>query len=161
MQAASWLRREAQQIRKPQWRAALATALQALALVAQAWLLADILNAALFAHAPLARLWPQWIGLLLLAPLRLLLNFYARRTSFSAALDLTAQLRTRLLARAQALGPIGLRAQTSGDLITRLVDGVDAVLPYFARYLPQVSTAASTSSATKAVVWRLAHKASR
>ena len=142
MQAASWLRREAQQIRKPQWRAALATALQALALVVQAWLLADILDAALFAHAPLVQLWPQWIGLLLLAPLRLLLNFYARRTSFSAALDLTARLRTRLLARAQALGPIGLRAQTSGDLITRLVDGVDAVLPYFARYLPQVSTAA-------------------
>ncbi|EQD80424.1 ABC transporter ATP-binding protein, partial [mine drainage metagenome] len=27
-------------------------------------------------------------------------------------------------------------------MITRLVDGVDAVLPYFARYLPQVSTAA-------------------
>ena len=37
---------------------------------------------------------------------------------------------------------MGLRAQASGDLITRLVDGVDAVLPYFARYLPQVSTAA-------------------
>ena len=142
MQAASWLRREARQIRKPLQRTALATALHTLALVAQAWLLADMLNAALFAHAPLTRLWPQWIGLLLLAPLRLLLNVYARRGAFSAAQDLTSRLRQRLLARTQALGPIGLRAQTSGDLITRLVDGVDAVLPYFARYLPQVSTAA-------------------
>ncbi len=142
MQAANWLRREARRIRKPLQRSALATALQALALVAQAWLLADILDAALFRHAPLAQLWPQWWGLLLLAPLRLLLNLYARRTAFAAGLDLSAQLRARLLTRAQALGPLGLRAQASGDLITRLVDGVDAVLPYFARYLPQVSTAA-------------------
>ncbi|WP_297921602.1 thiol reductant ABC exporter subunit CydD [Metallibacterium sp.] len=142
MQAANWLRREARRIRKPLQRSALATALQALALVAQAWLLADILDAALFRHAPLAQLWPQWWGLLLLAPLRLLLNLYARRTAFAAGLDLSARLRARLLTRAQALGPLGLRAQASGDLITRLVDGVDAVLPYFARYLPQVSTAA-------------------
>ena len=142
MQAANWLRREARRIRKPLQRSALATALQALALVAQAWLLADILDAALFKHAPLAQLWPQWWGLLLLAPLRLLLNLYARRTAFAAGLDLSAQLRARLLTRAQALGPLGLRAQASGDLITRLVDGVDAVLPYFVRYLPQVSTAA-------------------
>ncbi|WP_297903171.1 thiol reductant ABC exporter subunit CydD [Metallibacterium sp.] len=142
MQAANWLRREARRIRKPLQRSALATALQALALVAQAWLLADILDAALFRHAPLAQLWPQWWGLLLLAPLRLLLNLYARRTAFAAGLDLSAQLRARLLTRAQALGPLGLRAQASGDLITRLVDGVDAVLPYFVRYLPQVSTAA-------------------
>ncbi len=142
MQAANWLRREARRIRKPLQRSALATALQALALVAQAWLLADILDAALFRHAPLAQLWPQWWGLLLLAPLRLLLNLYARRTAFAAGLDLSARLRARLLTRAQALGPLGLRAQASGDLITRLVDGVDAVLPYFVRYLPQVSTAA-------------------
>ncbi|MHB8570750.1 MAG: thiol reductant ABC exporter subunit CydD [Metallibacterium sp.] len=142
MQAANWLRREARRIRKPLQRSALATVLQALALVAQAWLLADILDAALFRHAPLAQLWPQWWGLLLLAPLRLLLNLYARRTAFAAGLDLGTQLRARLLTRAQALGPLGLRAQASGDLITRLVDGVDAVLPYFARYLPQVSTAA-------------------
>ena len=142
MQAANWLRREARRIRKPLQRSALATALQALALVAQAWLLADILDAALFRHAPLAQLWPQWWGLLLLAPLRLLLNLYARRTAFAAGLDLSAQLRARLLTRAQALGPLGLRAQASGDLITRLVDGVDAVLPYFVRDLPQVSTAA-------------------
>ncbi|EQD30841.1 ABC transporter, CydDC cysteine exporter (CydDC-E) family, permease/ATP-binding protein CydD, partial [mine drainage metagenome] len=33
------------------------------------------------------------------------------------------------------------RAQASGDLITRLVDGIEAILAYFARYLPQLGTA--------------------
>ncbi|ODU96265.1 MAG: thiol reductant ABC exporter subunit CydD, partial [Rubrivivax sp. SCN 70-15] len=142
MLAASWLRREAQQIRRPLQRAALATALQALALVAQAWCLATLLDAALSGHAPFASLWPQALALALLAPLRLVLNLAARRTAHTAALDLGAGLRGRLLARVQALGPIGLRAQASGDLITRLVDGVDALLPHFARVLPQSATAA-------------------
>lgn len=142
MLAASWLRREAQQIRRPLQRAALATALQALALVAQAWCLATLLDGALFGHAPFASLWPQGLALALLAPLRLALNLAARRTAHDAALDLGASLRGRLLARVQALGPIGLRAQASGELITRLVDGVDALLPHFARVLPQSATAA-------------------
>ncbi len=108
----------------------------------QAWLLSGILAAALFAHAPLARLWPQWLALLVLAPLRLALSVRARHTAFGAAQQLGAGLRSRVLRGAQALGPYGLRTQASGDLITRLVDGIEAVLAYFARYLPQAASAA-------------------
>lgn len=142
MLAASWLRREARQIRRPLQRSALATALQALALVAQAGCLATVLDAALFRHAAPASLWPLGLALLLLTPLRLALSLAARRSAHAAALALSARLRQRLLARTQALGPLGLRAQASGDLITRLVDGVDALLPYFARVLPQNASAA-------------------
>ncbi|WHZ19336.1 MAG: ABC transporter for glutathione/L-cysteine [Rhodanobacteraceae bacterium] len=140
--ALDWLRREARCMRGALTRSAVATALQALAIVAQAWLLAGILDAALFRHAPLAALWRQWLGLLLVAPLRAWLGAYARRSAFDASLDLASRLRRELLARVQALGPLGLRAFASGDVITRLVDGIDALLPYFARYLPQVATAA-------------------
>lgn len=140
--AGEWLRRQARQLRAPLARAGLFTVLQALALVAQAWLLSAILTAAVIAHAPLARLWPQWLALLVLAPLRLLLGMGARRTAFRAAQQLGAGLRARVLCGAQALGPYGLRAQASGDLITRMVDGIDAVLAYFARYLPQAAAAA-------------------
>ncbi len=140
--AAQWLRRAARQIRNPLQRAALLTALHTLALVAQAWLLSGILAEALFAHAPLERLWPQWLGLLLLAPLRFVLSVGARATAFRAAQGFAESLRARLLRSAQALGPYRLRAQASGDLITRLVDGIDALLGYFARYLPQAGSAA-------------------
>lgn len=140
--ATAWLQREARQLRAPLRRSAAATALQAVAIVAQAWLLAGILDAALFRHAPLAVLWRQWLGLLLLAPLRAWLGAYARRSAFDASIDLVSRLRRKLLARVQALGPLGLRAFASGDVITRLVDGIDALLPYSARYLPQVATAA-------------------
>ncbi len=113
------------------------TAAQALALVAQAWLLSGILAEALLRRAPLARLWPQALALLLLAPARFALSVGARDTAERAAQRLADSLRGRLLRSAQALGPYRLRAEASGDLITQLVDGIDAVQAYFARYLPQ------------------------
>lgn len=139
--AVQWLRGELRRVRRPLAAAALLTAGLALALVGQAWLLSGILTAAVLAHAPLSRLWPQWIGLLLLALLRFGLTVGVRRIASRAAQRLTASLRARLLRGAQALGPYGLRAHASGDLITRLVDGIDAVLAYFARYLPQLGSA--------------------
>lgn len=138
---ADWLRREIRHVREPLLRAMLLSGAVALALVAQAWLLSGILAAALFAHTPLGALWPQWLGLLLLALLRFALSVGARHTAFAAAQSLTGGLRARLLRAAQGLGPYALRAQASGDLITRLVDGIDAVLGYFARYLPQLGNA--------------------
>ncbi len=142
MQAADRLREETRLLRRPLRTSAALTALQALVLVAQAWLLADILDASLLRKAPLGSLWAPWLGLLLLAPLRAGLLAKARRVAFDASQELGIRLRMRLLERTQSLGVIGLRAQAGGDLITRLVEGVDAQLPYFARYLPGVTTAA-------------------
>lgn len=142
LDAGAWLRREARRMRGPLTRSTISTTLQALAMVAQAWLLAGILDAALFRHAALASLWQAWLGLLLLAPLRLWLNLRARQGAIDAGLDMVSRLRRELLARVQALGPLGLRGLASGDVITRLVDGIDGLLPYFARYLPLAATAA-------------------
>lgn len=140
--ASGWLRRESAALRAPFARSALAVALRTLVFVAQAWLLAGILDAALFRHAPLAQMWRQWLALVALAPLRWWLSLCARRVPFDAALDQVVRLRAQLVARTQALGPIALRGIASGDVITRLVDGIDTLLPYYARYLPQTLTAA-------------------
>ncbi len=129
-------------MRRPLRTGATLVALQGLLLVAQAWLLADILDASLLRRSPPSALWRPWLCLLLLAPLRVSLAVRARRLAFDAAQRLGTRLRAQLLARTQALGVLGLRAQAGGDLITRLVEGVDALLPYFARYLPAAATAA-------------------
>ena len=113
------------------------TAAQGLALVAQAWLLSGILAAAVLRRAPLARLWPQGLALLLLAPVCFALSVGARDTAERAAQRLAESLRGRVLRSVQALGPYRLRAEASGELITQLVEGIDAVQAYFARYLPQ------------------------
>jgi ATP-binding cassette subfamily C protein CydD len=138
---ADWLRAQLRRVRGPLLGAALLTGVLALALVAQAWLLSGILSQSVLAHAPLRHLWPQWLGLLLVALLRFGLTVAVRHRVFRAAQHLLGSLRARLLRAAQALGPYGLRAHASGDLITRLVDGMDAVFAYVARYLPQLGAA--------------------
>lgn len=141
MQAAEWLHAEARRIRKPLLLSAGLTALQALLLVVQAWVLAEILSVSLWDHAPWSSLWRQWLSLFLLASVRAMLQMRARGIAFDASQDVGARLRMHLLSRVQALGVLGLRSQASGALITGLVDGVDTVLPYFARYLPGAITA--------------------
>ena len=122
--------------------AAFLTASYALALAAQAWVLSGVLVAGVFRRVAPASLWPQWTALLALALLRFGLSLGGRRTALRAAQTIAGDLRGRLSRGAEALGPFGLRAQASGDLITRLVDGVDAILAYFARYLLQIGSAA-------------------
>lgn len=139
--AAAWLRVQRRAIRGRLARTALLTALLTLALVAQAWVLSGILAAGVFEHAPIRQLWGLCLALLALALLRFGLTITARRSAFRGAQQLAGALRARLLRGAQVLGPFGLRASASGDLITRLVDGIDAVLAYFARYLPQAGAA--------------------
>ena len=139
--AAQWLHRQARGIRGPLVRTALLAALLASALLGQAWVLAALLAAGVFEQAPLRQLWPLGLLLLLLALLRFVLAVGARQAAFRGAQRLAQTLRSRLLRGAQALGPYGLRAQSSGDLITRLVDGIEAILAYFARYLPQMLAA--------------------
>ena len=140
--AAQWLRREARGIRGPLVRTGLLTALLALALVGQAWVLSGILAAGVLAHGDFTTVGRLWLALLLLALLRFGLAVAARHSAFQGAQQLARRLRARILHGAQTLGPYGLRAEASGDLITRLVDGVEAILGYFARYLPQAGAAA-------------------
>ena len=123
-------------------RTGLLTALLALALVGQAWVLSGILAAGVLAHGDFTTVGRLWLALLLLALLRFGLAVAARHSAFQGAQQLARRLRARILHGAQTLGPYGLRAEASGDLITRLVDGVEAILGYFARYLPQAGAAA-------------------
>ena len=139
--AGQWLRREARGIRGPLVRTGLLSGLLALALVGQAWVLSGILATGVLAHAGFSTVGRLGLVLLLLALLRFGLAVAARRSAFQGAQQLARRLRARILRGAQALGPYGLRAEASGDLITRLVDGVEAILGYFARYLPQASAA--------------------
>ncbi len=139
--AGQWLRREARGIRGPLVRTGVLSALLALALVGQAWVLSGILAMGVLAHAGFTALGGLGLALLLLAVLRFALAVAARRSAFQGAQQLAQRLRARILQGTQALGPYGLRAEASGDLITRLVDGVEAILGYFARYLPQASAA--------------------
>ncbi len=137
----TWLNAATRRIRRPLAASAALTALLALSSIAQAWVLAAVLAPVALDRAAPRRL--AWLALAfaLLAMLRVAVSVGARRAAFGAAQTLARGLRAEVLRDAQALGPYGLRERASGDLITRLVDGIEAVLNYVARYLPQTASA--------------------
>ncbi len=108
----------------------------------QAYLLAGVADAVIFGGATLHAVAPALAGLLAVYAGRFGTTWGAEQMALAAAAQVKRSLRERLLSRIDELGPAWQRTQQSGDLVTRLVDGVDALDGYFGRYLPQLGAAA-------------------
>jgi len=140
--AAAWLREQARPVRKLLARGLLAGTLQAVLMCVGAWLVAHALAGAIFGGQGLARLWPVLAILPALALARFGLGLWQRRATFEAGARVSERVRDDLQERVRRLGPQWAARQSGGDLVTRLVDGVDALVPYYAGYLPQAALAA-------------------
>lgn len=76
------------------------------------------------------------LGAVLLA--RAVTAYGGEVAALRAAAQVTSQLRRRVVRRALALGPVWLARRSPGELTTLATRGLDALEPYFARYLPQL-----------------------
>ena len=112
--------------------------LTALLVIAQAWLLANVVAGAFIHHKGLAEL---------KVPVVLLLGAIIGRAALGWASELAAQrasasaksdLRTALAQRIAALGPAAIDRERSGSLAVLATTGIDSLDDYFARYLPQL-----------------------
>lgn len=110
----------------------------ALLLVAQAALLARVITRVFLDGANAGSVAPELRVLIVIVTARAVLvgtrEWVARRT----AGRVTGELRGRLLARAVALGPVGLGRERRGELTATATSGIDALDRYFAGYLPQL-----------------------
>ena len=139
--AAAWLKDQRRTVKSHLQRALLVGALGTALLAVQSWLLAWGLNQVIFLHAPARGLWPALLGISLIALARWGLGWLGRRCSQAAGAAVVLSMRQQLLAKIQRLGPAWIAHRDSGELVTRVVDGVETLGPYFGRYLPQVSAA--------------------
>jgi ATP-binding cassette subfamily C protein CydD len=105
--------------------------------LAQAGLLAHALAAAARGDG-LAALRGTVLVLLLVLVGRSVVAFGSEAAALRAAASVKSQLRSVLTARALRLGPTWLRGQQAGEIATLSTKGLDALDPYFARYLPQL-----------------------
>ncbi len=110
-----------------------------LLIILQAWLLARIIDAVVFAAAGLREvqgwLWPL-LGIFLL---RAGIGWASEQTAFRAAAAVKLALRARVVRHIHALGPSWLAGQRSGALSEDLTRGIDNLQDYYARYLPAMS----------------------
>ncbi len=108
-------------------------------LIVQAWLLAHVADGIVFARRPLDDYWPTLWTMAALFLARAVLGFAADRSAQAAAARVKDRVRHDLLTRLHALGPVGLGGERSGALATLLVDGVEALEGYVARFLPAMA----------------------
>ncbi len=95
-----------------------------------------MVDAVAFGHAGLTEVLPWLLALLPVFGLRFLASWRSARLGFQAASLVKTDVRARLLDRLRSLGPVTLGEENSGDLSTRLIDGVEALDGYFAQYVP-------------------------
>ena len=110
--------------------------LAGLLLLAQAWLLAQVLHRAIADEAAVATLWPSIAALAALMGVRALLVWAGERAGSRAAEHIKAQVRCALFGALLARGPRWTRERPSGELASMLAEQVEALDGFFARYLP-------------------------
>lgn len=113
-----------------------------LAVIAQAWLVAGMLDAVAFRAAPALDIARPLLALLAVVAVRAVLVAAAERAAQRAGNVVKRRLRAELVAHIAGLGPIGLGGEPTGRLVAALTDSLNAIAPYYGRYLPATFLAA-------------------
>ncbi|MFG1249608.1 thiol reductant ABC exporter subunit CydD [Xanthobacter flavus] len=117
-------------------RSLAASAATGLLVIAQAFLVARIIDAVLFRHEALSSHGLELAALVGAILLRFGAVWASEHFGFAAAAKVMRALRARLLDRVEAIGPVGLAEARTGELVAALAEGVRAVEPYYSRYIP-------------------------
>jgi ATP-binding cassette subfamily C protein CydD len=136
-QIKDWLKAQRPLAARELGRTTLLGSLAGVLAVAQAWAIATIVDRALFGEAASASGWLWALPPILLA--RFLAGWGAERQAFRGAQKVKRAIRARLFDHVCRLGPVGLADERSGAIAGGLVEGVEGLEPYFARYLPAAS----------------------
>ena len=127
----------------------------ALLVIAQAVLLARVINDAAFRHETLGMVAPLLWGVAGLFWLRAGLSYAGEVIAFRAAGEIKTYLRQELLGHVLRRGPVPAAGENSADLAGVMIEGVEALEPYFARYVPQMALVVAVPLAILALVFPL------
>ncbi|HGJ5876362.1 MAG TPA: cysteine/glutathione ABC transporter permease/ATP-binding protein CydD [Arsenophonus sp.] len=113
-----------------------------LLIVSQAWLLATILQALIIDNVSREHLLVQFILLICVFTLRAIINFIREGIGFVCSKIVRQQIRKMVLDKLDQLGPIWLKNKPAGSWATIILEQIENIQDYYARYLPQMYLAA-------------------
>lgn len=114
-----------------------------LLIIAQAWLLARILNHLIMENIPREALLLPFVQLVLVFVLRAWVVWLRERVGFHAGLHIRYEIRRQVLDRLQQAGPAWIQGRPAGSWATLILEQIDDMHDYYARYLPQMALAVS------------------
>lgn len=115
--------------------------LSALLILAQAWFLASLLQALLVEHQPRETLLTSFALLLACFAGRALLAWLREKVGFKTGQAIRQTLRSQVLDRLSDLGPAWIQGKPAGSWATLLLEQIEEMQDYYARYLPQMMLA--------------------
>jgi len=115
--------------------------LSALLILAQAWFLASLLQALLVEHQPRETLLTSFALLLACFAGRALLAWLREKVGFKTGQAIRQTLRSQVLDRLSDLGPAWIQGKPAGSWATLLLEQIEEMQDYYARYLPQMMQA--------------------
>ncbi|RSW83407.1 heme ABC transporter permease/ATP-binding protein CydD [Klebsiella aerogenes] len=113
-----------------------------LLIVAQAWFLARILHRMIMENIPATALLLPFTLLALVLILRAWVVWLRERVGFHAGQHIRYEIRRQVLARLQQAGPAWIQGKPAGSWATLILEQIDDMHDYYARYLPQMTLAA-------------------
>jgi ATP-binding cassette subfamily C protein CydD len=137
-----WLMGLARSARFPLILAGAAPLVSGALLVVQAWLLASVLDSAIVGRVPRHELLGGILGIAGLMLLRACIAWAGERAGADASERIKRHVRQSLFQRLVQKGPHRSRGKASGELASAVVDQVEALDGFFAKYLPAMAAAA-------------------
>ena len=112
-----------------------------LLLVGQAALLANILHQLIMEHTDKYQLINQFVGLIVIVGLRALCSWGREICGYRCGEQIRLHIRQLILNRLQNLGPAYIKGKPAGVWASLVLEQVEEMQDFFARYLPQMSLA--------------------
>jgi len=140
-QLTRWLRQQRVHARPWTTLSTLLGLLSALLIIAQAWLLATLMDRLIIGQQPRAQWLPVMLLLLSCFAARALLSWLREQVGYRAGEKIRRTLRKQVLDRLQQLGPAWIQGKPAGSWATLLLEQTEDMQDYYARYLPQMSLA--------------------
>lgn len=110
-------------------------------IIAQAGLLARILHHMIMENIPREALLLPFVLLVLVFILRAWVVWLRERVGFHAGQHIRFEIRRRVLDRLQQAGPAWIQGKPAGSWATLILEQIDDMHDYYARYLPQMALA--------------------
>ncbi|MGL5967838.1 MAG: heme ABC transporter permease/ATP-binding protein CydD [Kluyvera sp.] len=110
-------------------------------IIAQAWFMARILHHMIMENIPREALLMPFIQLVLVFILRAWVVWLRERVGFHAGQQIRFEIRRQVLDRLQQAGPAWIQGKPAGSWATLILEQIDDMHDYYARYLPQMALA--------------------
>ena len=137
-----WLRAQQEPIKKLMRANIVLATLSALILVAQTYFLATLLDKLIMQNVPRDELIPYFLGLIIGFGMRAIILWAREKTGFQSGQLLRNHIRQKILDKIHLVGPATINQKPAGSWASIMLEQVENLHNFYARFLPQQSLSA-------------------